>query len=367
MFSDEKRRTPPRAAWLIAATLGIAVLAMNAHGAETTDPKGPAATSPIPLAVLGDSDAHSYQDTVSFPPGKRFGAFQALTFQWPEVLARLRPQRFDLGEWGVRGTRRSVAEAMDWVGLGGRFPRKQDYLHNLAFSGATCDSLMGYNGRLARRAVAQMDRQPDAWRRGIVVIDLGVNDFGHADSLDLLAQDPAHVQVQAKIAHCLGAIKSAIALIHKSHPATRIVVAGTLGDVPDPSMIEHWRSARAISNVLAGLDVFNRGLMAIAQSDARIAYADMPRWFTAHWGGRDERGEPKPKTVLIGGRFAVTWSAGDDPKNVLTADEHPGVVWNALWAQELVDIMNAKFNAGIKPITDEDVAEFLQPAIAASR
>jgi hypothetical protein len=278
----------------------------------------------------------------------------------------MRPNQVDLGEWGERGTRRSVAELMDWVGLGGRFPRKQDYLYNLAFAGATCGSLLGYDGRLARRLVAEMDRNPAKWRNGVVIIALGVNDFGHANSLDLLAQDPGAPQVRAKIDQCLEEIRATVSLIRKGYPGTRFVLVGILGDVDDLSNMTRWRSPAAIRNIGAGFDVFDQGLEAMAAADPRIAFAPLRPWFAAHWGGRDAQGQPNYKSFAVG-NFVVSYSAGDDPKNCLTADEHTGVVWNTLWVQSLVALMNAKFALGIQPISDAEVAAFLRPAIEASR
>ncbi|HEY9064975.1 MAG TPA: SGNH/GDSL hydrolase family protein [Burkholderiaceae bacterium] len=347
------------AGWLVA-------MALAASPVQADDGVGRTAMSaPIPIGILGDSDSHSYQDALLSTT--RFGRFRPVTYQWPEALARMRPRQLDLGEWGERGTRRSVAELMDRIGLGGRFPRKQDYLHNLAFAGATCGSLMGYDGRLARRMAATMDRDPAKWRPGgVVIIALGVNDFGHADSLDLLAENPAAPQVQGKIASCLEQIRQAVALIRTSYPATRFVLVGILGDVDDPSNLARWRSARAIRNINAGFDVFDNGLKAIAAADPRIAFAPLRPWFVQHWGSRDEQGQPNYKSVAVGD-FVVSHSAGDDPRNCLTGDEHSGVVWNALWAQALVALMNAKFDLGVVPISDAEVAEFLRPAVEASR
>jgi lysophospholipase L1-like esterase len=355
------------AALVIVALVGVGWFELRAMAADLSAiPEQAGASAIVPLGILGDSDSHSYQDSVSFPPGTRFGAYRAVTFQWPEVLARMLPQRFDLGAWGTRGAHRPrVAELMDRIGLGGRFPRKEDYLYNLAYSGARCESLTGINGRQAPRLVAQMDRDPDRWRKGVVVIYIGGNDFGHADSLDLLAADPMAAPVQARISACLEQFRAAIGIIRKTHPQTRIVLVGMVGDVNDASSQGRWRSATAQRNISAGFDVFDHALAAMAEADPNVAFLDIRGWFARHWGGRDEHGEPNYKAVVIGG-FAVSNTAGDDPKNALIADEHAGVVWNALWAQELVSVVNAKFGAGIAPITDAEIADFIRPAIAAS-
>jgi hypothetical protein len=143
------------------------------------------------------------------------------------------------------------------------------------------------------------------------------------------------------------------------------VLVGILGDVDDPSESQRWRSASAIRNITAGFDVFDHGLAAMASGDPRIAFADSRKWFADHWGGRDAQGQPRYKTVSIG-TLVVTFSAGDDPRHALTADEHAGVVWNTLWARSLVELMNAKLSIGVPPLSDAEVEQFLRPAIAAS-
>ena len=353
---------------LAAATFALAMAVVQSRSESEADvaARTGAAEGRIKFGILGDSDSHSYQDSVSFPPGTRFGAYRSVTFVWPEVLARLRSDRLDFGPWGIRGTRRSVAEVMDWFGLRGRV-RRENYLYNFAFIGASCDSLTGYNGRMTRRLLAEMDRQPAAWRQGIVYIGLGTNDFGHQDSLDALARDPADPAVQGKIANCLRKIGEAIRSIRAQHPTTRFVLAATLADVNDPSLLDRWRSAEAIRNIDAGLDVYIKGLQAIADADSNVVAADPRPWFAGLWGGRDHDGNPNFRPVVIDGTFSVAHAAGDDPKNAMTADEHGGVVWSTLWARHLVRLINAKFGTGIRPITDQEVAEFLRPAIAASR
>jgi len=83
--------------WKMASVLvALAALAISGLAALSFWDRGtPTDSSPpttIALAVLGDSGSHSYQDSLSFPPGSadRGGAFRARTFQWTEVLARLR-------------------------------------------------------------------------------------------------------------------------------------------------------------------------------------------------------------------------------------------------------------------------------------
>jgi hypothetical protein len=322
----------------------------------------PPARAAIPLGVLGDSDSVTYHDSFNAPA--RFGRFKDTTFQWTEVLTRLRGNEIDLGERGVRGTRRSVARVMDALGLPGRHPRKDDNLFNLAFGGAGCNSLMGYDGRQAPRLVAAMNLDPARWRRGIVVIRIGVNDLGSIEVLDALARDPADAMVRARADACLAQIGAAVALIHGAHPMTHIVLVGVLSNADDPSNLERWRSGPAYQNIRQGLRYFDQGLARLAASDKRLAFFDDSAWFEARWGARDPQGQPSYKTLLLGPqRLPVTMTAGDHPSHAVTGDLHAGVVWTTLWAQSLVGLMDSAFDAGITPISDDEVAAFLTPAL----
>ena len=71
----------------------------------------------IPLAVLGDSDSHAYQDSILIPlsSGKRGGKFRATTLQWTEVLDKLRSTQINQGAWGVWGAPIKIAETLDWL------------------------------------------------------------------------------------------------------------------------------------------------------------------------------------------------------------------------------------------------------------
>src|SRR3546814_4342144 len=90
----------------IAAMVMLAVVAIAiVHSRQGADKSGAMAPRPdrIPLAVLGDSDSHSYQDTISSPLSTppRGGQFRLITLQWTDVLARMREKDLHLGQWGT--------------------------------------------------------------------------------------------------------------------------------------------------------------------------------------------------------------------------------------------------------------------------
>jgi hypothetical protein len=353
---------------IVVLASGVALSAAAAHEiwvdwhGRPENHDAPFSMNAIPLGVLGDSDSQSYHNDFSEPT--RFGRYRDVTFQWTEVLSRLRGNQLDLGVWGVRGTRRSLAMLMDVLGLRGRHPRKEDFLYNLAFGGAGCDSLTGYTGRQAPRLLAEMNRDPVRWRRGVVVIRIGINDMSDKKVVAAAARDPADPIIRARADACIARIRASIAMIQDRHPMTRFVLVGLLNNADDPPEFGRWRSGPSYRNIRAGLDVFDRELRKLAASDRRLAFFDDRAWFESHWGTRAADGTPNYKTVYIGPeRFPVTLTQGDHPSNAVTQDLHAGVVWTTLWAQSLVALLDSTFDMKIPPITDSEVARALRPGL----
>ncbi|MEP9322585.1 SGNH/GDSL hydrolase family protein [Paraburkholderia phymatum] len=321
----------------------------------------------IRLAVLGDSNNQSYHDTLLLSdPSLRGGTFRTTTYQWTEILARLRGDQIDLGEWGAWGTSKYRAYADEAFGFLARTPPKDDYRYNFSVSGATCNQLMGHPSRQAIRLVKLMDTEPQAWRGGIVLIRIGEADFGGQEVLDELAHDANARRPLALIDACTRAIGDAVTLIRKRHPDTYVVLVEAIGDANWTGDYDNPHFASHLANVVAGIDRFDNGLRKLAAADRHVYFLDDRPWLNALWGARDDRGRPLNKTLHMAPGWAITMTLGDDPHNAVLADGHAGVVWNALWAQHLVTALNAAFGFRFKPITDDEVIAFLQPAFTAS-
>ena len=318
----------------------------------------------IPLAVLGDSDSHAFQDTVLIPltSGKRGGKFRATTLQWTEVLEKLRSKQINQGAWGVWGAPIKVAETLDWLRLGGRAPRKLDFRYNFAVSGAECADLMSGFYRQAPRLLAEMNRAPTQWRRGVVMIQIGVNTIGQNESLDRYATLGVTPQIRAEIMGCVEAHRQAISLIATSHPHTRFMVAGIFDNSNVASTFERWKTPVELANIAAALDIFDTGLRNLCAANPNIAFIDARSWFHGHWGSRDASGKPAYKSVNLGGAVSVTNTRGDDPRNAVLDDNHGGVVYNALWARRSIDVMNSAFNLNLTPITIAEIAVLADPS-----
>lgn len=318
----------------------------------------------IPLAVLGDSNSHSYHDSLSFPPqaGERGGAWRANTLQWTEVVNRLRGDELSLGPWVRWGYSGRVTRIREWLGLSvGRAPEKEDYLYNFANSGATCTDLMRGRFRQAPRLVALMNKQPDRWARGVVVIRMGLNDW--KGMLDVQARDPSAPELNAAINFCAAEVSAAIQLIHAAYPSTSILLVGIGNEADDPSQLDHYRTASDTANLAKALGRFNGALEQLTRGDPRIAFFDDDAWFRKLWGSRDGNGEPAYKTVTLGSGLSVTNTAGNEPGNALLEDLHAGLAWNALWAQSLVARLREAFDLPLTPISGEELDRFLLPLV----
>jgi hypothetical protein len=341
--------------WIYLALIGAMGLGVCLYRTAAI-PASTAFDGPVSLAVLGDSDSHAYHDSIFFPAGsvKRGGDYRPTTWQWTELLQRLRGPQLDQGQWGYHGTRGMVARANRWLGRAGRSPPKQDFLYNFALSGADCSDLLEGYSQQARALLSLMDQEPARWRNGVVLIRIGVNSFGDARDLEQLAHDPGAAAVQSKIASCVQAIRDSVALLRGHHPGVRIVLVGIFNNAHWPKYLDRWHDPLQLANIDQGLDVFDRALAGMARADPGIAFFDDRAWFAARWGSRDERGLPAYRELVLGD-LRVRNAAGDGPEHAVLADGHAGSAWNAEWARALVDLLNARLQLAITPISRAEV------------
>ncbi|MGL6290252.1 MAG: GDSL-type esterase/lipase family protein [Silanimonas sp.] len=320
----------------------------------------------MPFAVLGDSDSHAYQDRLSFPEGgvARGGPDRAATLQWTEVLARLRGQEIDPGTWGEWGTRGRWARAMGLVGIERRSPRKQDFEFNYAWSGARCADLVDGAGRQAPRLASRIAEQPEPWRRGVVVIRIGINDLGTREALEAFARDGDSEGNRRVVDACLDAVDHAVRQLAEAQPELRFLLVGVLDNVDWPRNIERWADARERADIRAVLDRFDAGLRAITAASPKRAFFDDRTFYRALVGQRAADGRPAYGGVAVrdaSGNLAwvTAFAEGDERNALFLADGHTGTVLNAHWAQAVVDALRSEFNLPIAPISDAERDAFL--------
>lgn len=323
-----------------------------------------ASANAVPFAVLGDSDSHAYHDDLSFSrwPQARGGGLRDRSWQWTEVLAHLRAAQLDPGPLGVWGTRyRRLSLARDALGEDGRFPAKQDYRHNLAYSGAVCANLNDFPQNQTARLLALVREAPERWQRGVVLVRIGTNDVGGVDSLEALSRDPADPETVARIDGCVQHIARAVGRLRASLPGLRVVLVGIFNNADWEKFHNRWQSPQAQANIYAGLARFNEGLKAIVRGDANMAFFDDQAWFTRLWGTRMTTGLPAYRKVRFGPHFEVSNTGGDAPEHATLGDGHAGSVWNALWAQSLVNLLNQRFGLNVPELQEDELVRFIDP------
>jgi hypothetical protein len=326
----------------------------------------PAGDRRITIAVLGDSDSQGYRDLHWNPLPARGGAYRDITLQWTEVLARLRANEVDLGDFGWWGGRGKLVHLLEWFGCKRRLPRKLDHQYNFAYGAAHCRGLVEGDYRQAPQLLALMDRAPERWTEGVVIIRIGIVDLG-GDMLATMAQDSTAPEVAQAIQSCTGHITSTVEMIRSRHPATRFVLVGILDNSDCPPNSEHAESADALRNIAQALDRFDIALQRLADGDPRIAFFDDRAWFREQWGERNLDGAPAYRTVVVGNTLRVVHAAGDAPTNSVLADRHAGLAWNTLWCQSLSKVLANELDLPIAPIRDQEVEQFLDAQCSARR
>ena len=346
---------------LVAGAIAVLVLVITPKPDDK--PANLSGRPPIPVAVLGDSDSKSYQDTFTFrnKPTERGGTYRPTTFDWIEVLARLRGDQFDPGDWGLWGTRSPIANARDLLGIPSRLPRAEEYRYNFAYEGAVCEQLLTGERREVPRLLELIGREGKRWDNGIIFIRIGINSFGSTGHVWQLSKNPEDPEVVAGIDGCLANIETSIKLIRAQHPQTRILLVGIFNEAHWSENTTKWQSAHEMANINAGLDRFDNGLRKLVATYPRTAFFDDRAWFASKWGSRDADGKPAYHDVVIGRGFHVHNTTGDHPSNSAVVDGHSGAVWHALWCQSLLNLLNEQFQLGVRPIQEDELVALLDP------
>jgi hypothetical protein len=349
--------------WAVGAALIIAALGVVAGLTTLPELRPEGRDGRIPIAVVGDSDSHSYQDRIFLSnPADRGGAYRPTTYQWTEVLAMLRGHEVDLGEWGTWGTRSKIAALLRILGFDGRAPRKQDYRFNYAVSGATCDALFEPPLRQAESLLRMMNEDRRRWQRGIVVIRIGINSVGRTRDLEYYAVHGLDETVERRLRDCANQVGRAAALIRAQHPRTLVVVVGMSDNTHWALNLGKWRdSPRALARIGDVMQRFDGVLAATVSGDDHAVFFSDRLWFESTWGTRDASGAPAYRSVGFGGSQAVYNAQGDHPVNVTLADGHAGTISNGLWARDLVALLRARFSVPITPIDVVEVARLADP------
>lgn len=305
----------------------------------------PARSDGVAVAVLGDSDSHSYRDSLNGLA--RGGPNNAKTFNWLEVWERLRPGDIDPGPFALAGDSRTIARLKGALGIPTRTPAKIDFLYDYAWSGARCASLNEAWPEQARRFLVRLSAERARWADGLVVIRIGINDFGQAEHLRRWAQAPQ--EAGPLVDACLEAIGESVAAIRrKSSVHIALIGVGRDYDAPFAAL-----TPAEIAKAEAPLTRFDAGLAALAERDPRIVFVDDAAWFESRFGAR-ARGT-LAESIVVGG-LEVANAIGDAAEFLHTADGHPGTVASGLFLQHFIGRLNDKFGWRLSIPSDEEIA-----------
>ena len=317
------------------------------------------AQAATPLAVLGDSDSHGYQDTLGLPPDSdtRGGAHRAHTLQWTEVLARLRGSHLDLGPRERTGMPGWQARFWRLLRDAPRAPRKLDHRHNFAVSGVGCSHLVDGPAPQVTALRGLIAAEPARWRGGIVVIRIGINDLGTREVLERVAQGDS-ADADARILRCHQAISTTLSQLRAVQPALRIVLVGLFDNAHWAPRHDRWQDPGMLARLDAHAERFDAGLRRMAVEHEALFFSDRD-WFRSLWGGRDAQGRPAYRIVEVGA-WQVTNTQGDAPQHATVADGHAGTLWNALWADALIELLNRSgLNPPIPRLTQPEMLSLL--------
>lgn len=279
-------------------------------------------TAPPTFAAVGDSITDEYR---SFAPDR------SQARNWVEIMAASRRGGFG------RYSRSSLGE-----------PRLDGYTTNWARSDATTTDLV-------RNQLPGLAAQIKRGGVKYVSVIAGDNDFGFF-LLSVPSTPPAAI-----LPNLIRTEKTAeanfdttVRTLLAASPKVRLA-AGTIFDLRQEPSIERQvapfgaQGKAVLDATAAEIAVYNDHIRAIAAGNDRIALVDL----AAQTSSPSQFPDGK---LHIGGTTIDLTTTGDDYHHFLLADGvHPGTVAQGLIANVIIDSVDAKFNAGIPPLTAQEI------------
>lgn len=271
------------------------------------------------VGVLGDS----YSDEYQFYPPDRVTARN-----WVEILATTRGVNFGRFSTTSRGE-----------------PRNQGYEYNWARSDATTVDLIrtgqhtGLAGQVARGDVK------------VVIVTIGGNDF-----IDSLKSAEPLKALNRTLPAAIANYRTVIETIQTAHPDVGLVLT-TLPDIRHlPEFSEPIRDGTIPAEVADAFSLamrrYNEQIRRTAAGDRRIALVDFD--LAARF-----LNFVAPNSVQIAGIQLDRRQGCDCRGHLFLADRrHPGTLGQGLMALMILETLNAKFGAEIKPISNDELVRF---------
>jgi hypothetical protein len=303
----------------------------------------------IPIAMLGDSGSQGYRDT------RHGGAYHNITWGWPDIWALQRPSEVDLGRIDAWGTSWRIATIRARLGLPARAPAKHDFDYNYAEGGMFCDSLLQSEDQTARWLLERMRREPGRWDRGLVIIRMGLMDFGLPDSLDIWSKTGLDSRARFVVGGCIEPIRTVVAEIRRMGTA-RIALVGIPRIYNLPVGDGRWPEQAQLERIEKVLAYYDAQLLQLAKRDELVTFIDDTHWFRERIGDRIT-GTLK-STFSVAGK-TIYRALGDEPQNLLVQDKHYGTIYNGLWLNSLIAQLNQRFGLGFTPIAEAEILQLI--------
>lgn len=311
----------------------------------------------IPVAVLGDSDSHSFADRFDNVRGGEFGE---VSYNWTQLWNLLYPEEVEQGTMGVWGTHYAIARVMYRLGLRAKAPRKFDFQHNYAYSGQGCDSLLHNWPYQARWLQQTLRRDQDYWHNGLVIIRIGINDFAQYRHYGQWRETGLDNDSRSIVKACIDAIIETTEILLGSHEGVTVAISGVVrnynahpptgNEFSQPDLDDY----RLVEEVL---NYFDSELQQYSHSRPRVAFFDDKYWLASLFG--DKAAGQHREFAMIDDRFRVNYGSGDHPENIVLADLHGGTIYNGLWLRNMLQQINSNTDYNFSLPTESQLVEIV--------
>lgn len=330
-------------------------LFLSKTGIDTSDP----GDAPLPVAILGDSDSHSYRD--KYDNKARGGDFHSVTYNWPALWDRFRSEQVNLGAFGTWGESYRRARIKNWLKLPARAPKKLDFDYNYAISGLRCQSLLEGWPYQAKWLISRLQRSPDFWEKGLVIIRIGVNNLGSTKQLEQWGVSGLDKTAKDVVSECVRQITEATEQLLASHPSVKIAILGMCRDCNLTESYKHWPTLENIKNRDQVLGSFDQQLKSYVQNKKRVLFIDDVAWQIKRYS--DRYNEPIKLETRLADKVTIKSRQGDHPSNLILADYHAGTVYNGFWLNNLIEQLNQGFELELSPLSEEEILSVILTAL----
>jgi lysophospholipase L1-like esterase len=286
------------------------------------------------IGAVGDSLTDPYQ---GYPPDRSHAR------NWVELLASSHHASFGAFSRNVHGQSGHPGYADDW-----------------AMSGATSSQLVANQLPSLAAQVARGDVK-------YVVVLIGDNDFGQfLAQAPVLASNPgALVATLAEVEQTAQAnFDRTVQTLLQANPNVKLEVA-TIFDIAQSPAVQTKLAPLGVEGrdlaqlVSQAIGTYNQHIRSVAAGSSRIALADL--------AAVDASLAQSTSPLRVGSVTVDLTQIGDDYHHFILADGvHPGTIAQGIIANMMVSALDAKFDAGIRPLGGSQIVRIARQADGAS-